>query len=87
MKLEHCFKSFWQRWTIQAAAPEFFDNLSLPPARSPFGTRAGMLKVSDIHTLHYEQSGKPDGNPVVVLHGTSGTRSHRLVEAKVSLCV
>jgi proline iminopeptidase len=23
----------------------------------------GRLKVSDLHTLHYEQYGKPDGKP------------------------
>jgi len=30
------------------------------------------LKVSDIHTLYYEQSGNPQGKPVVVLHGGPG---------------
>ena len=30
------------------------------------------LPVSDIHTLHYEQSGNPDGRPVVILHGGPG---------------
>ncbi|KAI0044923.1 proline iminopeptidase [Auriscalpium vulgare] len=37
---------------------------------SPFET--GKLKVSDIHDLHYEVSGKPDGAPVVFLHGGPG---------------
>ncbi|MGA7296627.1 MAG: prolyl aminopeptidase, partial [Rhodanobacteraceae bacterium] len=32
----------------------------------------GMLKVSDLHTLYYEQSGNPDGKPVVFLHGGPG---------------
>jgi proline iminopeptidase len=32
----------------------------------------GMLKVSDIHTLHYEQSGNPNGKPAIVLHGGPG---------------
>src|SRR5580693_4619186 len=31
-----------------------------------------MLKVSDIHTLYYEQCGNPDGLPVVFLHGGPG---------------
>jgi len=31
-----------------------------------------MLKVSDIHELHYEESGNPDGKPVVFLHGGPG---------------
>jgi len=30
------------------------------------------LKVSDIHSLYYEQSGNPEGKPIVVLHGGPG---------------
>lgn len=30
------------------------------------------LKVSDIHTLYYEESGNPHGQPVVVVHGGPG---------------
>ncbi|EPS69083.1 proline iminopeptidase, partial [Genlisea aurea] len=32
----------------------------------------GFLKVSDIHNLYYEQSGNPDGYPVLFLHGGPG---------------
>src|SRR5258708_4322042 len=32
----------------------------------------GMLPVSSIHTMHYEQVGNPDGKPVVFLHGGPG---------------
>src|ERR1051325_11197 len=32
----------------------------------------GMLPVSSIHTIYYEQSGNPEGNPVVFLHGGPG---------------
>ena len=32
----------------------------------------GYLQVSDLHTIHYEQSGNPNGKPVVVLHGGPG---------------
>lgn len=32
----------------------------------------GMLPVSPLHTLYYEQSGNPDGTPVVFLHGGPG---------------
>jgi proline iminopeptidase len=32
----------------------------------------GRLKVSDIHELYYEESGNPQGLPVVVLHGGPG---------------
>ena len=30
------------------------------------------LEVSDLHTIHYEQSGNPNGKPVVILHGGPG---------------
>ena len=30
------------------------------------------LKVSELHTIHYEQSGNPEGKPVIVLHGGPG---------------
>ncbi|TVU20610.1 hypothetical protein EJB05_36825 [Eragrostis curvula] len=33
---------------------------------------SGFLKVSDIHTIYYEQSGNPQGHPVVFLHGGPG---------------
>ncbi|MBS1789282.1 MAG: prolyl aminopeptidase [Acidobacteria bacterium] len=32
----------------------------------------GMLKISDIHELYFEQCGNPDGQPVVFLHGGPG---------------
>ena len=32
----------------------------------------GYLQVSDLHTIHYDQSGNPNGKPVVVLHGGPG---------------
>jgi proline iminopeptidase len=32
----------------------------------------GMLAVSSIHTIYYEQSGNPQGKPVVFLHGGPG---------------
>ena len=34
--------------------------------------KTGMLPVSDLHTIYWECSGNPDGNPVVVLHGGPG---------------
>ncbi|MBI1216579.1 MAG: prolyl aminopeptidase [Alphaproteobacteria bacterium] len=36
---------------------------------------AGTLELDDIHTMHYEQSGNPDGVPVVFLHGGPGAGS------------
>lgn len=32
----------------------------------------GMLPVSSLHTIHYEQVGNPDGKPVLFLHGGPG---------------
>ncbi|MFC4762270.1 prolyl aminopeptidase [Dyella koreensis] len=46
------------------------DRRTLYPEIEPFDS--GMLKVSDLHTLYYEQSGNPHGKPVVFLHGGPG---------------
>jgi len=43
---------------------------SLYPELEPFDS--GMLQVSPLHTLYYEQSGNPHGKPVVFLHGGPG---------------
>ncbi len=40
------------------------------PALEPYAT--GMLRVDDIHTLYWEESGNPEGIPVVFLHGGPG---------------
>jgi proline iminopeptidase len=40
------------------------------PRIRPF--QQGYLRVSDLHELHYEQSGNPSGKPVVFLHGGPG---------------
>ncbi len=40
------------------------------PAREPFDV--GRLRVSSLHELAYEQSGSPNGKPVVFLHGGPG---------------
>lgn len=50
----------------------------LYPALRPYST--GFLQVDDIHTLYWEQSGNPDGVPIVMLHGGPGagtTPEHR----------
>lgn len=42
--------------------------------------RSGMLAVDDRHTLYWEESGNPDGQPVLFLHGGPGagtTPNHR----------
>ena len=46
------------------------DRRSLYPEIEPFD--CGMLKVSELHTLYYEQCGNPNGKPVVFLHGGPG---------------
>ncbi len=42
----------------------------LYPEIEPYST--GMLPVGDGHEIYYEQSGSPDGKPVVFLHGGPG---------------
>ncbi|CAF1316797.1 unnamed protein product [Adineta steineri] len=42
----------------------------LYPEIQPYKT--GMLKVSEIHTLYYEEVGNPSGKPVVFVHGGPG---------------
>lgn len=42
----------------------------LYPQIRPYST--GFLQVDDIHTLYWEQSGNPDGVPIVLLHGGPG---------------
>ncbi|WP_017720541.1 prolyl aminopeptidase [Kamptonema formosum] len=42
----------------------------LYPPIEPY--RQGTLQVSDLHTLHFEESGNPQGKPVIVLHGGPG---------------
>ena len=42
----------------------------LYPDIQPYMT--GLLPVSALHTIYYEQVGNPDGVPVVFLHGGPG---------------
>ena len=42
----------------------------LYPAIKPYNE--GKLSVSSLHTIHYEQSGNPNGKPVIFLHGGPG---------------
>jgi len=42
----------------------------LYPQITPY--RTGMLRVSELHEIYYEESGNPDGKPVVFLHGGPG---------------
>jgi proline iminopeptidase len=36
----------------------------------------GFLKVSDIHTMYYEEAGNPNGKPILFLHGGPGGGLH-----------
>ena len=42
----------------------------LYPEIDPYA--AGRLKVDALHTLYWEQSGNPEGEPVLFLHGGPG---------------
>jgi proline iminopeptidase len=43
----------------------------LYPPIAPYAT--GLLRVSDLHEIYFEQCGNPEGKPVVVLHGGPGS--------------
>ena len=47
--------------------------LDLFPALEPYST--GYLNADDTHQIYWEQSGNPDGSPVVVFHGGPGAGS------------
>ena len=44
--------------------------MSFFPEITPYKTE--MFKTTDLHTLYLEQSGNPDGMPVVFVHGGPG---------------
>ena len=44
--------------------------LDFYPEIEPF--YKGFLKVSELHTIYYEQAGNPDGKPVIFVHGGPG---------------
>lgn len=48
----------------------------LYPSIEPYET--GWLKVSNLHTLYFEQVGNPNGIPVVFLHGGPGVGAQRI---------
>ena len=53
---------------VATSPPQAADGLY--PALRPY--RKGMLRVSPVHELYYEESGNPEGRPVVFLHGGPG---------------
>ena len=50
---------------------------SLYPPLTP--TASGMLAVSDLHAIHFEETGNPQGKPVVILHGGPGAGCNPLM--------
>lgn len=52
-----------------SAGPAHLDGILYPPIE-PY--EEGMLLVGDGHRVYWEQSGNPDGKPVVFLHGGPG---------------
>jgi pimeloyl-ACP methyl ester carboxylesterase len=46
-----------------------------------------MLRVSPVHTLRWEESGNPEGKPVVFLHGGPGGGCVRALCVCVRVCV
>ncbi len=44
--------------------------LDFYPEIEPFNS--GMLKVSELHTIYYEEAGNPQGKPVIFVHGGPG---------------
>jgi proline iminopeptidase len=49
---------------------DFLRDLPLFPPIEPY--RRGMLPVDELHTLYWEESGNPEGIPVLFLHGGPG---------------
>ena len=48
---------------------ENIDDVLYPPLEP---SKTGMLQVSDLHTVYWEESGNATGLPVIVLHGGPG---------------
>jgi len=54
--------------TVAKASGE--DQATLYPAIAPYSH--GRLRVSDVHEIYYEETGNPDGIPVLTVHGGPG---------------
>jgi len=52
------------------ATPEAMSRRTLYPEIEPY--RTGTLKVSDLHSIYFEECGNPKGKPVVIVHGGPG---------------
>ncbi len=45
--------------------------------------RSGLLQVSGIHQIYWEESGNPDGLPVIFLHGGPGAGASPACRGKI----
>ena len=63
-----CLCNFKPRHRFQGIIRQMSHELY--PEIEPY--RTGMLPVSDVHSLYYEESGNADGKPVIVVHGGPG---------------
>ena len=58
----------------------------LYPPLQPY--HAADIKVSDIHTVHYEVYGNPNGKPVLVVHGGPGAGTSpkvRMLHSRIAI--
>lgn len=53
------------------------ERLTLYPEIQPF--RTGRLKVSELHEIHFEECGNPDGKPALLVHGGPGGGANALM--------
>ena len=79
-----------------ATRHQSLDDVLYPPLAA---AKTGMLQVSELHTVYWEESGKSDGLPVMVLHGGPGGGSqddyrryfdpaaYRIVQVKEYSCI
>ncbi|GFP88684.1 proline iminopeptidase [Phtheirospermum japonicum] len=75
LRQSHNLNYYTSDWHVSPETMEQKDlspeiNRTLYPDIEPYNS--GFLKVSDIHTVYYEQSGNPDGHAVIFLHGGPG---------------
>ncbi|KAL3621035.1 hypothetical protein CASFOL_035947 [Castilleja foliolosa] len=74
VKQSHNLHYYTSGWNLSPEAMEQKESpeisRTLFPDIEPYNS--GFLKVSDIHTVYYEQSGNPDGHAVIFLHGGPG---------------
>jgi proline iminopeptidase len=65
-----CFLIFASGCGVSPDTSSASEDISLWPEIEPY--ESGYLRVSDIHKIHYELCGNPEGKPVFVLHGGPG---------------